>query len=176
MQPNEKPTEQSVHPMQYILTANGSQMVMSGPLSQAYCDGLDELYAKERTEDGMALETQAVDVGLLREKFLMAEVPALDADNKANLGLFYGVQRGTTRLSHVVDIVSALEKMRGEQRQRSAVIIDAIIKPKQGQPFSAEYHVALEGASVNEDAIRARCKEFGVPVYNNLYDFVRKHK
>jgi hypothetical protein len=162
-------------PMEFITTVTGNNLVMSGPLAQVYSEGLNELYAKEKTESGMALETQAVDLGLLRKRFLVSKQPLLDADNKANMSLFYGVAQGAVRISHVVDIVDALAVMNDTQRQRSAVIVDTAVRNPSGQMPEVIHGLALEGANVAEASLRQTCRNMNVPVYASFEEFLEKH-
>jgi hypothetical protein len=168
-QPND--TGDTSSPIEFITTAIGSQLVMSGPLAQMYSEGLNELYAKEKTTNGMALETQAVDLGMLRKRFLVAKQPLLDSDNKANMSLFYGVAKGAVRVEHVVDIVDTLALMNDTQRKHSVVIVDTVVRQRSGQTPEIVHGVALEGACLMEDSLRAACGKYSVPFYTSFEEF-----
>jgi hypothetical protein len=158
----------TMNPMEFITTTSGTDLLMAGPLAQAYSDGLNELYSKERTEEGMALETQAVDLGTIRRAFLAAKRPLLDTDNQANMGLFYGVQKGAVAQQHVIDVVDRLAVMSGKNRAESAVIIDAVATPRNHSPEIVQNH------EVMNLALEQACARFGVTVYSSLEDFLQK--
>lgn len=162
----------NANPMEFITTARGEQLLMNGPLSQAYSEGLDQLYAKK--QDDVAMETQALELGLLRRSFLLTKAPVLTPEEKANLGLFYGVKKGTTRISHVVDVMSALRAMDGRRRRQSAVIIDHQIKVSPGQPGQLRDNVPVDAAEHNEQQLRSACEELGVPVYDSFQQFLQE--
>lgn len=166
----------AANPMEFITTANGTDMYLAGPLAQAYSEGLNELYAKDRTESGMALENQAVDLGLIRRHFLVSKRPILDTANKANMSLFYGVQKNAVQVKHLVDVVDALAQMSDVQRQRSAVLLDAVVKARPGQPEIVETGVVLGDEHPLCMALEAYCRSKSVPVYSSFDEFLQKHR
>ncbi len=118
---NPAPVE-AITPVEFITTAGGADMIMSGPLAQAYSEGLNELYAKERTEGGVALESQQQDIQVRKTNYAIAKKPLLDTEDRANMSLFYGVQKAGVQIKHVIDVVDALSAMSDKQRKRSVVI------------------------------------------------------
>lgn len=161
----------NISPMEFITTASGVDMMMSGPLAAAYSQGLNELYSKS-ADGALALETQALDTGLARRNYLLRKKQLLDTDDKANMSMFYGVQKGYVRTDHVIDVVDALSALSDEKRRRSVVVIDAMIRPRPGQPPMVEYGVNRNPAEV---ALESYCKSHGVAVFNSFDDFAQQH-
>lgn len=164
-----------MQPLEFITTESGNQLYMAGPLAEAYAEGLDQLYAKHPSEGGVALENQAVDIGLLRRNFLVSKKPLLDAANKANMSLFYGVQRSQVQVKHIVDVVDALAQMSDTQRASSAVIVDALVQPRSGHADAVQRKVCLEAQETLARALEAYCQARQVPVYASFDEFLQKH-
>ncbi len=157
--------------MEFITTQTGVNMYMSGPLAEFYSQGLNQLYAKE-TGEVPAMESQALDMGVARRNYLIRKKPILDADDRANMSMFYGVQKGQVRTEHVIDIVDALASMSGERRRRCAVVVDAMIRITPGQPPREMTHVTIEPAEL---ALEQYCAQQGVPVYTSFDAFAQVH-
>lgn len=188
-QPSAASSEPPITPIEYITTATGTDLLMAGPLAQAYSQGLDALYAKkdpvtptaaENEALAVAAEDEAVDTGMLRRHYIAAKRPLLDQLHKSNLSLFYGVQKGSVKVQHIVDIVERLAQMSDRQRKHSAVIVDTYIRPVPGQMFQKEQCVALEDAQVLDNepmhaALVQTCKVRGVPVYSSFEEFLENH-
>jgi len=163
---------QAPTPAEFITTASGTNMVMGGPLAQAYSEGLDQLYAKERTEEGVALESQQQDQEVARRAYILSKKPLLDTDDRANMSIFYGVHKGAVHVPNVIDVVDALSTMNDTQRQRSAIIIDSFLRPNAGQAPHVEHDVVLHPS---EQALRDYCAKYNVPVYSSMNEFVSQH-
>jgi hypothetical protein len=175
----QQPT-QSVSPVQFITTAAGSELVLSGPLAQAYSQGLQELYAKERIADGMALETQAMDVVRLQREFLIKTEPSLDPKSRANMGLFYGVQAACLNMREFVDIVDQICAMTETNCKKSVIVLDVKIEQQPGQAPKFDFYdvVPLEKIRHNtplREALESFCQRKGVTLYHSLEEFATKH-
>lgn len=181
---------QPMTPLEFITTTTGTELVMAGPLAQAYSEGLDQLYAKDTNPDGTAqdapgepapaMESEALDTGMQQRAYIAAKRPLLDQANKAGMSLFYGVQKGHIEVKHVIDIVERLAQMSDRQRKRSAVVVDTYIRPLKGQAFQKEHCVALEdiAAAANTPmfiALSNVCSARGVPMYSSFEEFLEKH-
>lgn len=152
-------------PMEYIATTDGASLSLMGPLAQAYAEGLDTLYAKERTESGMALETQAMDVGLAR-RWAKANTPALSPEDKAAAGMLYGVQKNAVTVQDSINIVDVLTDMPAEQLAQSAVILDSTGVPKE----QLDNPIAMIGAV----ALERYCFTRGLRVYGSFSEFAEQ--
>lgn len=173
--------DQHVSPLEFITTAAGSDLVMAGPLAQAYSQGLNELYAKETTDKGVSLETQAVDMGITKRGFLINTRPLLDAQGRANMGIFYGVMANDVRVRHLVDIVDTLIKMSDETRKKSVVVIDSKIVQRPGQTPEFVFNEPVDSEQIRHNApvrgaLEAYCASKGVKVYASLEEFVNAQK
>lgn len=151
--------------MEYIATSDGASLSLMGPLAQAYAEGLDALYAKERTDTGMAMETQAMDVGMAR-RLAKANMPALTPEDKAAAGMLYGVQKNAVTVQDSISIVDALTDMPAEQLAQSAVILDATGVPQE----QLDNPIAMLGAV----ALERYCCTRGLRVYGSFAEFIEQ--
>ncbi len=158
-----------ISPMEFITTAAGADMCIMGPLAQAYSEGLEQLYAKDRTDNGVALETQAMDAGLAK-RAILAKQPLLNQNDQAAMSILYGIQKGSVSVKNIVDIVDASLAMSDAQKQSSAVILDASLQNDPGQTPRVLYDVAIHP---NEVALERYCAKNNIPVYSSLEDFIK---
>lgn len=156
-------------PMEFISTAAGNDFCIMGPLSQAYSEGLQELYAKTRTESGVALETEAMDVGMTQRAILSIK-PVLSEQDQAGMGMLYGVQKGATTVSDLISVVDTLGELSPQAKMNSAVILDTMVDADRD-------HTQLLSAGMphpTEVALEQYCKRKDVPVYASLQAFLDK--
>ena len=176
----EAPEEAPLSPVEYITTATGTDMVLAGPLAQAFSEGLDTLYAKKEDGTSEAMENQAVDVGLARRHYIASKQPLLDQTNRSSMSLFYGVQKGTVQIKHIIDIVKRAASMNAQAVKRSAVVVDSYMRVIPGVGFRLEHQVALEAASVEannttHEALKYACWARNIPFYESFEEFLEKH-
>ena len=157
---------------QFIGTKNGNAMVVDGPLSRAYSDALSELYGKRRDPvSGLALETQAIDALHSQMEYKEKQAGKIFLDNEAqNLGLLYGVEKGSTTPEELMQVTDFFSVMTPRQKEKSAVVIDrAIINGNTGQvpKVTTVIHNPFEMA------LEQLCISHKVPVFHSFASFIK---
>ena len=134
------------------LNVNGSpEVILDGPLSEVYAKELQEKYMKKiDPESGIAIETQALDMAFSKSLFVAATTMNKNMLNGGETeGMLYGVTKNQASMSDVINVGDAISEMTDEQKEKSAIILDAsqtgiddnklpIIEPEVVNPFEVQ--------------------------------------
>ena len=166
------PEDKQEEVAQFIGTKNGNAMLIDGPLSRAYSDALNEIYGKKRDPiSGIALETQAIDALHSQMEFKEKQAGKIFLDNEAqNLGLLYGVEKGSTTPEELMEVTDFFSVMTPTQKNKSAVVIDAaIVNGNTGQipEVTTVVHNPFEMA------LEQLCIKHRVPVFHSFKSFIK---
>ena len=159
---------------QFIGNKDGNTLVIDGPLSRAYSDSLQELYGKKHDPiSGLALETQAIDALHSQMEYIEKQAGNIFLDNEAqNLGLLYGVEKGSTSPEELMEVTDFLSVMTPMQKNKSAIIIDsAIVNGNTGQIPE----VTTVSHNPFETALEQLCLNHKVTVYHSFESFIKMH-
>ena len=156
----------------YVVSSNGNQYLLDGPLARAFSEALDVLYKKEVDPvSGVALETQAIDA--LHSQMEYKEKMAGELMNKnlaSNMGLVFGVEKGKADADDLIDVTDTLSSISPEQKNMSAVVFDAATT-NEGSPENPE--IGPMAFNPFEKALEQLCAKHGVRTYQSLAQFVK---
>lgn len=152
-EPAANPAPAAVEPgsnlTEYLTMNNGNSYSLDGPLSRAYSEALDELYAKDKDPNTrLSMETQEMDVAKQQRGWIAAKGAQIDMDgNIEDMGLLYGVSRGHLTQTTVIDVVDRFHRLSGHQRAKSALVLDAAyLNEADGTPVKIGEKVVNEGS------------------------------
>lgn len=139
-------------------------VIVTGPLSDAFTQALQQSLAKNEDGQQAALESQSQDDDALRS-LANYFAPETDVDNSVTI---YGVSRTEVEDENIVEISQELAETSAEQRDNFVVVIDGTVNDgANGEGSDTEQKIM---------AIESLVKAYGCKVYPSLEAYAQSRK